>query len=148
MWTGSRTGPLLQNRLPVKKEHREKKKRGTSIPAFRGNVAKTSGCMRLAGETARSTTSRRSAFKRSSNLLFSQRQRGDRVEHDAGLAGRARVRVLGLLPDGLQQPAVVGGGGDGLGADVLHRAEGLGAQAQVVEPLLEQRVGLARPLGV
>lgn len=58
------------------------------------------------------------------------------------------MSVLDLLPDGLQQPGVVGGGGDGLRAHVLHGAEGLRAQAQVVETLLQEGVGTAGPLGV
>lgn len=58
------------------------------------------------------------------------------------------MSVLHLLPDGLQQPAVVGRRRDGLGADVLHRAEGLGPQAQIVKALLEQRVSMTGSLGI
>jgi len=76
MWTGSRTGPLIQNRLPVKKEHKEK--RGTSIPAFRGNMAKTSGFIRLAGATARSATNSVSAFKRMNSKSVVQPEAAER----------------------------------------------------------------------
>lgn len=58
------------------------------------------------------------------------------------------MRVFDLLPDGLQQAGVVGGGRDGLSADVLHRAEGLRPEVQVVETLLQQGVGVASHLGV
>lgn len=70
------------------------------------------------------------------------------MKHYPGLSGGACVSVLHLLPDGLQQPVVVSGRCDGLCADILHRAEGLRPQAQVVKTLLEQRVGVTRHLRI
>lgn len=58
------------------------------------------------------------------------------------------MSVFDLLPDGLQQPGVVGGGGDGLSPDVLHRAEGFCPQAQVMEAPLQQGVSATRHLGL
>lgn len=58
------------------------------------------------------------------------------------------MSVLHLLPDGLQQLAVVSGRCDGLGAYILHRAEGLRPQAQVVKTFLEQRVSMASHLRI
>lgn len=58
------------------------------------------------------------------------------------------MSVVDLLPDGLQQPAVVGGRRDGLGAHVLHRAESFCPQAQLVEALLQEGVSAAGPLGI
>ncbi len=68
------------------------------------------------------------------------------MKHYAGLAGGACVCVLHLLPDGLQQRAVVSGRRDGLGAYILHRAEGICPQVQVVKTLLQQRVSVAAQL--
>lgn len=70
------------------------------------------------------------------------------MKHYPGLAGRACVSVLHLLLDSLQQPAVVSWRRDGLSANILHRAEGLSPQAQVVETLLEQRVSMAGHLRI
>lgn len=68
------------------------------------------------------------------------------MKHYPGLAGGSCVSVLHLLPDGLQQLAVVGGRCDGLGAYILHRAEGLCPQTKIVKTLLEQRVSIASHL--
>lgn len=70
------------------------------------------------------------------------------VKHNPRLARGARVSVIHLLPDGLQQLVVVGGGGDGLSADVLDRAEGLCPQTQVMETLLKKSVSITRRLRV
>lgn len=70
------------------------------------------------------------------------------MKHYPRLAGGACVSVLHLLPDGLQQAVVVCGRPDGLSPYILHRAEGLCPQAQVVKTLLEQRVSMAGHLGV
>lgn len=58
------------------------------------------------------------------------------------------MSVFDLLPDGLQQPGVVGGRCDGLSADILHRAESFRPQAQVVKTLLQEGVGTASHLGI
>lgn len=63
------------------------------------------------------------------------------------LAGGTGVSVLHLLPDSLQQPAVVSGRCNGLSAYILHRAEGFCPQAQFMETLLKQRVGMTSNLG-
>lgn len=70
------------------------------------------------------------------------------LKHDGRLAWGPRVAVFRLMPHSLQQPAVVCGGGDGLSADILHGAEGLRPQTQLMEALLQQRVGVAHHLGV
>lgn len=65
------------------------------------------------------------------------------MKHYPRLTGGACVSVPHLLLDGLQQTVVVSGRCDGLSAYILHRAEGLSPQAQVVKTLLELRISLA-----
>lgn len=70
------------------------------------------------------------------------------MKHYPRLAGRARVSVFHLLLHGLKQPLVVSGRCDGLGPNVLHRAEGFRPQVQIVETSLEQRVSIAGHAGI
>lgn len=65
------------------------------------------------------------------------------LKHYPRLARGARVGVSHLLPHCLQQPLVISGRCDGLGPDILHRAESLRPQIQIVETLLQLRVSAA-----
>lgn len=58
------------------------------------------------------------------------------------------MSVFHLLLHGLKQPLVVSGRCNGLGPNVLHRAEGFCPQVQVVETSLEQRVSIAGHAGI
>lgn len=70
------------------------------------------------------------------------------MKHYPRLAGRARVSVFHLLLHGLKQPLVVSGRCNGLGPNVLHRAEGFRPQVQIVETSLEQHVSIAGHAGI
>lgn len=65
------------------------------------------------------------------------------LKHYPRLARGARVSVSHLLPHCLQQPLVISGRGDGLGPGILHRAESLRPQIQIVKTLLQLRVSAA-----
>lgn len=70
------------------------------------------------------------------------------TKHYSRLAGRARVSVFHLLLHGLKQPLVVSGRCNGLGPNVLHRAEGFRPQVQIMETSLEQHISIAGHAGI